>query len=139
MGQSKRRWHPSGRLSWASIASVPMTASSTSVATHSWQRRWSHACGRNSASTSRSTRCFRAPTVAGLAEYIEATRNGGVTRESRPIEPTPHGGPLPLSFSQEALWFLDQLTPGQPTFNVTAALRINGPLDYRAWNGASTS
>ena len=75
---------------------------------------------------------FRAPTVAGLAEYIEATRNGGVTRESRPIEPTPHGGPLPLSFSQEALWFLDQLTPGQPTFNVTAALRINGPLDHRA-------
>ena len=75
---------------------------------------------------------FTAPTVAGLAEYIEATRNGGARREARPIEPTPHGGPLPLSFSQEALWFLDQLTPGQPTFNVTAALRINGPLDHGA-------
>ena len=41
-------------------------------------------------------------------------------------------GPLPLSFAQEALWFLDQLVPGQPTFNVTAALRIKGPLDHGA-------
>ena len=72
---------------------------------------------------------FEAPTVAGLAERIEAIRRAGARREASPIEPTALVGPLPLSFSQEALWFLDQLAPGQPTFNVTAALRITGPLD----------
>ena len=55
---------------------------------------------------------FEAPTVAGLAERIEAMRRGGARRESSPIEPTARVGPLPLSFSQEALWFLDQLAPG---------------------------
>ncbi len=30
------------------------------------------------------------------------------------------------------LWYLEQLAPGQPTFNVTAALRITGPLDQSA-------
>jgi amino acid adenylation domain-containing protein len=75
---------------------------------------------------------FDAPTVAGLAERIEAIRQGGTQREISPIEPAARVGPLPLSFSQEALWFLDQLVPGQPTFNVSAALRIKGPLDYGA-------
>jgi amino acid adenylation domain-containing protein len=75
---------------------------------------------------------FEAPTVAALAERIEAIRRGGARREAKPIERTHQVGPQPLSFSQEALWFLDQLAPGQPTFNVTAALRINGPLDRGA-------
>jgi amino acid adenylation domain-containing protein len=75
---------------------------------------------------------FEAPTVAGLAERIEAIRQVGARREASPIEPTTDVGPKPLSFSQEALWFLDQLAPGQPTFNVTAALRIKGPLDESA-------
>ena len=75
---------------------------------------------------------FEAPTVAGLAERIEATRRGHAQRDAAPIEPAPRDGPLPLSFSQEALWFLDQLAPGQPTFNVTAALRIAGPLEQGA-------
>jgi amino acid adenylation domain-containing protein len=75
---------------------------------------------------------FEAPTVAGLAARIEAMRQGSARREVSPIEPGERVGPLPLSFSQEALWFLDQLAPGQPTFNVSAALRITGPLDYGA-------
>jgi amino acid adenylation domain-containing protein len=75
---------------------------------------------------------FEATTVAGLAQRIEALRQGGAPREASPIQPTAHAGPLPLAFSQEALWFLDQLAPGQPTFNVSAALRITGPLDTGA-------
>ncbi len=75
---------------------------------------------------------FDAPTVAGLAERVEAVRGGAARREAASIEPADRVGPLPLSFSQEALWFLDQLAPGQPTFNVTAAVRITGPLDRSA-------
>src|SRR5947207_5182711 len=35
----------------------------------------------------------------------------------------------PLSFGQEQLWFLDQLTPGQTTYNILLASRLRGPLD----------
>jgi amino acid adenylation domain-containing protein len=75
---------------------------------------------------------FEAPTVAGLAAYVATARRAGLARTAPPIEPTPREGPVPLSFSQEALWFLDQLAPGQPTFNVTGAVRITGPLDIDA-------
>src|SRR5690242_14720210 len=34
-----------------------------------------------------------------------------------------------LSFAQERLWFLDQLMPGSPVFNVPMAVRISHPLD----------
>ena len=37
--------------------------------------------------------------------------------------------PLPLSFGQERLWFLDQLAPGNPFYNDCEAFRLRGPLD----------
>ncbi|HZQ46542.1 MAG TPA: condensation domain-containing protein, partial [Verrucomicrobiae bacterium] len=38
-------------------------------------------------------------------------------------------GPTPLSFAQERLWFLDQLTPGNCAYNLSRAIRIEGNLD----------
>src|SRR4051812_1396563 len=35
----------------------------------------------------------------------------------------------PLSFGQEQLWFLDQLSPGQTTYNILLVTRLRGPLD----------
>src|SRR5437762_4700453 len=36
---------------------------------------------------------------------------------------------LPLSYGQEQLWFLEQLFPGEPTYNVSLVYRLRGSLD----------
>ncbi|MBO3458249.1 amino acid adenylation domain-containing protein [Aetokthonos hydrillicola Thurmond2011] len=39
---------------------------------------------------------------------------------------------FPTSFAQQRLWFLDQLAPGNPFYNVSAALRLTGSLKFTA-------
>src|SRR5215469_14950619 len=39
---------------------------------------------------------------------------------------------FPASFAQQRLWFLDQLAPGEPTYNMPYAFWLDGPLDARA-------
>ncbi|MFE9426948.1 amino acid adenylation domain-containing protein [Kitasatospora sp. NPDC006697] len=75
---------------------------------------------------------FAARTVARLAEVLaEAT-----TARQQPITPAAADGPLPLSFAQQRLWFLDRLAPGATDYLVPIALRLRGPLDRPALAGA---
>jgi len=39
---------------------------------------------------------------------------------------------FPLSFTQQTLWFIQQLDPSNATYNMPGAIRFNGPLDERA-------
>ncbi len=39
---------------------------------------------------------------------------------------------LPLSFAQQRLWFLNQLEPDSPFYNISATLRLNGVLNITA-------
>lgn len=48
---------------------------------------------------------------------------------TRTVSRRPADTPPQLSFSQERLWFLDQLMPGSPVFNVPIAVPISASLD----------
>ena len=39
---------------------------------------------------------------------------------------------FPASFAQQRLWFLEQLSPGEPTYNMPYAFWLEGPLDAHA-------
>jgi acyl carrier protein len=70
---------------------------------------------------------FESPSLAALARRIEEARGAGLS-PGPAILAKPRGGPLPLSFAQERLWFLDQLEPGTATYNIPLALDLEGPL-----------
>ena len=48
------------------------------------------------------------------------------------LSPISSDKPLPLSYSQQRLWFLDQLDPGSFTYNLFSAYRLEGDLDVAA-------
>jgi amino acid adenylation domain-containing protein len=77
---------------------------------------------------------FERPTVAALAAEIEAGTAGAL--EMAPLAPVPRLGALPLSFAQQRLWFLDQMEPGNPAYNLPTAFRLAGGLDPAALAGA---
>ncbi|HZF07417.1 MAG TPA: amino acid adenylation domain-containing protein, partial [Thermoanaerobaculia bacterium] len=59
----------------------------------------------------------------------------GYRREARarlPARAWRPGEARPLSFAQERLWFLEQLRPGSPLYNLPLALDLRGPLSWRA-------
>ncbi|MCG8352465.1 MAG: condensation domain-containing protein, partial [Chloroflexales bacterium] len=56
-----------------------------------------------------------------------------VTQAKLPaLRPIPRDGMLALSFGQQRLWFLDQMEPGSPLYNIPAALRLSGALNRAA-------
>ncbi|MET0396001.1 MAG: amino acid adenylation domain-containing protein, partial [Longimicrobiaceae bacterium] len=80
---------------------------------------------------------FEAPTVAEMAGRVEAARREGTGVQAPPIVPVPRdGSPLPLSFAQARLWFIDQLEPGSPTYNIPVPLWVSGAVDERVLAGA---
>jgi amino acid adenylation domain-containing protein len=75
---------------------------------------------------------FERPTVAALAEAVEAALDAGSGAVAPPLVPVARGEDLPLSFAQQRLWFLEQLQPGTSTYNMPSAVRFRGPLDVDA-------
>ncbi len=69
---------------------------------------------------------FETPTVAGLAAALEATESQGAAGA---IERRTEDGPLPLSSSQERLWFLERFEPGNASLHIPGSVRLRGTLD----------
>ncbi|WP_375765651.1 amino acid adenylation domain-containing protein [Archangium gephyra] len=76
---------------------------------------------------------FESPTVEALAARVEAARGNATSTTGAPApRRAERTGPLPLSFAQQRLWFLDQLEPGTAHYNIPAGLRLVGALDTGA-------
>ena len=79
---------------------------------------------------------FEAPTVATLAQRVEAAQRSGGELLAPQIKRSGKRDRLPLSFAQQRLWFLDQLDPGSPSYNMPRVLRMRGKLDVPALHRA---
>ena len=69
---------------------------------------------------------FEAPSVAQLAARI-----GGDDDRLKPLVAMERPPVIPLSFSQNRLWFLDQLQGPSPTYNMAVGLRMQGHAECR--------
>lgn len=75
---------------------------------------------------------FENSTVAKFATLIDSASPQSGSASLPPIVPVSRDRDLPLSFSQQRLWFLEQLKPGDPLYHSFHALLIDGPLDIKA-------
>ena len=75
---------------------------------------------------------FATPTVAGMTAAVAAAREtagaGDGAGGSPPLVAVPRDGGLPLSFAQARMWFLHQLEPASPVYNIPFAVRLSGAL-----------
>ncbi|HEX2210504.1 MAG TPA: amino acid adenylation domain-containing protein [Longimicrobium sp.] len=71
------------------------------------------------------------------AELARAVERGGAADEALPtLVPVDRDQPIPLSFSQRAIWFFQELSPGMRSYNFQAAIRFHGALDVPALEAA---
>ncbi|WP_066383169.1 non-ribosomal peptide synthetase [Anabaena sp. CA = ATCC 33047] len=77
-------------------------------------------------------RClFESPTIAGLGEVIDR-KSAPILVEYPPIQVVSRDEELLLSFAQQRLWFLSQLIPNSPLYNLSAPVRLTGLLNIPA-------
>ncbi|SPE64234.1 Linear gramicidin synthase subunit D [Streptomyces netropsis] len=70
---------------------------------------------------------FQAPTVAGIAALF-----GSAGAARRPLSAMERPAGIPLSASQNRLWFLNRLEDTGGNYNMPTALRLSGALDVKA-------
>ncbi|MFE2979167.1 amino acid adenylation domain-containing protein [Streptomyces sp. NPDC059258] len=71
---------------------------------------------------------FTHPTVAGLVPNLDGA--AGTRAPLAPVSERPER--LPLSFSQQRLWFLNKFEGNAATYNMPLILRLSGDLNVRA-------
>ncbi|HSE17007.1 MAG TPA: amino acid adenylation domain-containing protein [Pyrinomonadaceae bacterium] len=81
---------------------------------------------------------FEKPSLGALAAEIEILKRLAPDQPLPEIVRVQQIGPIPLSFGQQRLWFLDQLQPGSNQYNSWRAILIKGALDQDALKRAIT-
>ncbi|NEO44780.1 MAG: AMP-binding protein, partial [Moorea sp. SIO4A3] len=75
---------------------------------------------------------FEAPTISLLSKYLESANTSTYSTGEYPLVPTPTAteAEIPLSLTQQSLWFLGQLEHNRArSSNLVRAFVITGPLD----------
>ncbi|NOK63913.1 MAG: hypothetical protein GFH27_549391n2 [Chloroflexi bacterium AL-W] len=75
---------------------------------------------------------FEHPTIAQLAQTIQETQRSSKTVMLPPLMSVSRTTPIPLSFAQQRLWFIDQLQPGMAAYHFFAGLQLQGELHIAA-------
>ncbi|QAU34548.1 non-ribosomal peptide synthase/polyketide synthase [Janthinobacterium sp. 17J80-10] len=71
--------------------------------------------------------------IASLARRVQASAANPDSVQGLPlVAPRSGGEVLPLSLEQQSYWFLYELEGGSATYNIPAAIRLNGRLDIAA-------
>ncbi|MCA9689270.1 MAG: amino acid adenylation domain-containing protein, partial [Myxococcales bacterium] len=76
------------------------------------------------------TELFAHPTIAGLE--LALAEAGAAAAATEAVTPASRDGELELSFAEQRLWFLNQMRPDSPWYNVAGAMRFRGELDVGA-------
>ena len=83
---------------------------------------------------------FEAPNPRSLARRVAAALEIGTVTTSQPVPGnTGRGARRQLSFTQERMWFMHQLAPESPAYNVPLALRLRGHIDRVALREAANN
>lgn len=72
---------------------------------------------------------FDRPVLADLAVRVDELRSAAAGLELPPIEPVGDLDQVPVSFAQRRLWYVDQVEPGSPFYNLTHGVTLEGALD----------
>ncbi|MFP3632397.1 hypothetical protein SB776_37970, partial [Burkholderia sp. SIMBA_045] len=72
---------------------------------------------------------FEASELGAFAEQVLLIQESGARNQQPPIARVDRSQPVPLSYSQQRMWFLWQMEPDSPAYNVGGMARLSGVLD----------
>ncbi|QMI44693.1 amino acid adenylation domain-containing protein [Burkholderia sp. MBR-1] len=78
---------------------------------------------------------FDGPTIEQMAAYIEAQKEVQEYEVAR-IPRAERDSAIRMSFAQERMWFLEQLSPDTAFYNIPMVLRLRGEVKAEALSGA---
>ena len=79
---------------------------------------------------------FEHSELGAFAEQVRWIQASGSTNEQPPIEKVDRRQTVPLSYSQQRMWFLWQMEPDSPAYNVGGMARLRGVLDVVRFEAA---
>ncbi|WP_163830561.1 condensation domain-containing protein, partial [Pseudomonas viridiflava] len=79
---------------------------------------------------------FEASKLGAFAEQVASIQASGVRGSLQPIARVDRSQPVPLSYSQQRMWFLWQMEPNSPAYNVGGMARLNGVLNIERFDAA---
>ncbi|MHC8319475.1 non-ribosomal peptide synthetase [Pseudomonas sp. GB2N2] len=72
---------------------------------------------------------FENSELGAFADQVRQIQASGSTNKQPPIDKVDRSQPVPLSYSQQRMWFLWQMEPDSPAYNVGGIARLRGAMD----------